>query len=42
MRGQHRALRVARTIADLAGRERVRSADLRAAFAMRPEAIVAR
>jgi len=42
MRGQHRALRVARTIADLAGRERVRPADLRAAFAMRPEAIVAR
>jgi magnesium chelatase family protein len=36
-RGQHRALRLARTIADLAGSERVRSRDVGAALAMRPE-----
>jgi magnesium chelatase family protein len=37
-RGQHRALRVARTIADLAGRERVRAEDLARALSLRPEA----
>jgi magnesium chelatase family protein len=36
-RGEHRLLRVARTIADLDGRERVRARDLGAALAMRPE-----
>jgi magnesium chelatase family protein len=36
-RGEHRVLRVARTIADLDGRERVRVRDLGAALAMRPE-----
>ena len=36
-RGQHRVLRVARTIADLEGSPRVRAADLGAALAMRPE-----
>jgi magnesium chelatase family protein len=36
-RGQHRVLRVARTIADLEGSRRVRAADLGAALAMRPE-----
>jgi magnesium chelatase family protein len=36
-RGEHRVLRVARTIADLDGRERVRARDLGAALAMRPE-----
>jgi magnesium chelatase family protein len=37
-RGQHRVLRVARTIADLGGSERVRARDLGAALALRPEA----
>jgi magnesium chelatase family protein len=37
-RGQHRALRVARTIADLSGSQRVRPRDLAAALALRPEA----
>jgi magnesium chelatase family protein len=37
-RGQHRALRVARTIADLDGSERVRSEDLARALSWRPEA----
>ena len=37
-RGQHRLLRVARTIADLNGSERVRARDLGAALALRPEA----
>jgi magnesium chelatase family protein len=36
-RGQHRVLRVARTIADLNGSERVRARDLGAAIALRPE-----
>jgi magnesium chelatase family protein len=37
-RGQHRLLRVARTIADLRGSERVRAQDIGAALALRPEA----
>lgn len=37
-RGQHRALRVARTIADLKGRQRVRADDLARALSWRPEA----
>jgi magnesium chelatase family protein len=37
-RGQHRVLRLARTIADLDGCARVRSRDVGAALAMRPEA----
>jgi magnesium chelatase family protein len=37
-RGGHRALRVARTIADLEGRRRVQASDLARAFALRPEA----
>jgi magnesium chelatase family protein len=37
-RGQHRMLRVARTIADLGGSERVRGRDVGAALALRPEA----
>lgn len=37
-RGQHRALRVARTIADLKGCERVKAAHLALALAWRPEA----
>jgi magnesium chelatase family protein len=37
-RGQHRAMRVARTIADLAGYERVLAEHLSQALAMRPEA----
>jgi magnesium chelatase family protein len=37
-RGQHRALRVARTIADLNGSDRVRARDVGAALALRPEA----
>ncbi len=37
-RGEHRALRVARTIADLAGSERVRAQDIGAALALRTEA----
>jgi magnesium chelatase family protein len=36
-RGQHRVLRVARTIADLNASERVRARDLGAALALRPE-----
>jgi magnesium chelatase family protein len=36
-RGEHRVLRVARTIADLDGSERVRARDLGAALALRPE-----
>jgi magnesium chelatase family protein len=36
-RGEHRVLRVARTIADLDGSERVRTRDLGAALALRPE-----
>ena len=40
-RGQHRVLRVARTIADLNGSERVRARDLGAAIALRPEASLA-
>jgi magnesium chelatase family protein len=38
VRGQHRALRVARTIADIDGSERVRSRDLGAALALRSDA----
>ncbi|HWX97961.1 MAG TPA: YifB family Mg chelatase-like AAA ATPase [Solirubrobacteraceae bacterium] len=38
VRGQHRVLRVARTIADLNGSDRVRSQDLGGALALRPEA----
>jgi magnesium chelatase family protein len=37
-RGQQRALRVARTIADLNGSGRLRARDLGAALALRPEA----
>ncbi|HZL47781.1 MAG TPA: YifB family Mg chelatase-like AAA ATPase [Solirubrobacteraceae bacterium] len=37
-RGQHRVLRVARTIADLNGRERVRARDVGSALALRSEA----
>jgi magnesium chelatase family protein len=40
MRGQHRAMRVARTIADLAGSERVDARHLGAALALRPEAVL--
>jgi magnesium chelatase family protein len=40
-RGQHRALRVARTIADLRGGEELRAKDLGAALALRPEATLA-
>jgi magnesium chelatase family protein len=40
-RGQHRVLRVARTIADLNGSERVRRRDVGAALALRPEASLA-
>jgi magnesium chelatase family protein len=36
-RGEHRVLRVARTIADLDGRERVAARDVGGALAMRPE-----
>ena len=36
-RGEHRVLRVARTIADLDASDRVRAADLGAALALRPE-----
>jgi len=36
-RGQHRVLRVARTMADLHGSARVRAEDLGAALALRPE-----
>jgi magnesium chelatase family protein len=37
-RGEHRVLRVARTIADLKGTERVRARDVGAALALRPDA----
>jgi magnesium chelatase family protein len=37
-RGQHRVLRVARTVADLNGSERVRATDLGTALSLRPEA----
>jgi magnesium chelatase family protein len=37
-RGQHRVLRVARTIADLRGSERVRAQDVGSALALRSEA----
>jgi magnesium chelatase family protein len=37
-RGQHRVLRVARTIADLSASPRVRASDVGAALALRPEA----
>jgi magnesium chelatase family protein len=40
-RGQHRVLRVARTIADLNGSERVRARDLGSAVALRGDASVA-
>ena len=40
-RGQHRVLRVARTIADLDASERVRARDIGAAIALRPEAALA-
>jgi len=40
-RGQHRVLRVARTIADLNESERVRARDLGAALALRPDASLA-
>ena len=40
-RGQHRVLRVARTIADLNGHTRVRAGDLGSALALRPEAALA-
>jgi magnesium chelatase family protein len=39
-RGEHRVLRVARTIADLNGSGRVRARDLGAALALRPDATV--
>jgi magnesium chelatase family protein len=41
-RGEHRTLKVARTIADLAGRERVRADDVSAALALRCETRVAK
>jgi magnesium chelatase family protein len=37
-RGQHRVLRVARTIADLGGRDRLRAQDVGGALALRPDA----
>ncbi len=37
-RGQHRVLRVARTIADLSGNERIRARDVGGALALRPDA----
>lgn len=40
-RGQHRVLRVARTIADLNGHERVRARDLGSAIALRGDAAIA-
>jgi magnesium chelatase family protein len=40
-RGEHRVLRVARTIADLDASGRVRACDLGAALALRPDASVA-
>jgi magnesium chelatase family protein len=40
-RGEHRVLRVARTIADLDGSERVRAADLGAALALRADSTLA-
>ena len=39
-RGEHRVLRVARTIADLGGRERVRARDLGSAIALRGDASI--
>jgi magnesium chelatase family protein len=39
-RGEHRVLRVARTIADLNGSGRVRARDLGAALALRPDATI--
>jgi len=36
-RGQQRALRIARTLADLAGSERIRSSDVSDALALRPD-----
>jgi magnesium chelatase family protein len=40
-RGEHRVLRVARTIADLNSSERVRARDLGAALALRPDVVLA-
>jgi magnesium chelatase family protein len=40
-RGEHRVLRVARTIADLNCSERVRARDLGAALALRPDVVIA-
>jgi magnesium chelatase family protein len=40
-RGEHRALRVARTIADLDASARVRASDVGAALALRPDAVLA-
>jgi len=40
-RGQHRVLRVARTMADLSANARIRPIDLGAALAMRPDAGIA-
>jgi magnesium chelatase family protein len=40
-RGQHRVLRIARTIADLSESRRVRPQDVGAAIALRPEATLA-
>jgi magnesium chelatase family protein len=40
-RGEHRVLRVARTIADLNGSERVRARDLGAALALRTDVTLA-
>jgi magnesium chelatase family protein len=40
-RGQHRVLRVARTVADLNGSERVLARDVGSALALRPEASLA-
>ena len=40
-RGEHRVLRVARTIADLGGSRRVRARDIGAALALRPDAALA-
>jgi magnesium chelatase family protein len=40
-RGEHRVLRVARTIADLNASERVRPADVGAALALRPDVVLA-
>ncbi|HTU79728.1 MAG TPA: YifB family Mg chelatase-like AAA ATPase [Solirubrobacteraceae bacterium] len=40
-RGEHRVLRVARTIADLRASERVRASDVGAALALRPDVVLA-